>query len=87
MSTHGPIEERYRNQMRALATALDEILNGDGPKTLGFMLLMFEFGKEGRVNYISNAERSDAIAAMKEWIARAEGRHIEETGQPLPGEQ
>ncbi len=66
--------------MNAIAQALDELLNGDArPKLFGFCLLVFPFGEapEGRINYICNAERSDMIASMKEFIARNEGRLIE----------
>lgn len=77
---HGPIEKKYEDSMRALATAIDEILNGtkeEGKKRkTGFALLMFDFEvTEGsRTNYISNTNRRDMILAMKEFIARAEGR-------------
>lgn len=79
-----PIQAAYRDTMRALAASLDEIFNGTAAgdnKKVGFCLLTFEFGKTegGRVNYISNGERSDMIAAMKEWLARAEGRVVEDT--------
>ena len=90
MSTDGPIEEEYHAQLNAIAEALDKTLNGKlkgEDRALGFILLMFEFGEEGRVNYISNAEREHCLCAMKEFIARAEGRHIEETQTPVPGEQ
>lgn len=80
--TGAPIQERYRAMMNGIAEGLDEIFNGKGkaePKRVGFVLLTFEFGRTegGRVNYISNANRADQIAAMKEWIARAEGRYSE----------
>jgi hypothetical protein len=80
-----PIQADYRDQMNAMAAALDEAFNGPRlpgiprkPK-VGFCLLSFEFGKTegGRVNYISNGERADMIAAMHEWLARAEGRYHE----------
>jgi hypothetical protein len=29
------------------------------------------------VNYVSNAQRPDMLVAVKEWLARAEGRVIE----------
>lgn len=76
-----PISSKYRSVMNALARGLDKALNGKArPKKVGFVLLTFEFGIEdgsGRVNYISNADRRDMIVAMKEWLARAEGRLVE----------
>lgn len=72
-----PIQQAYIDQMRALAETLDEIFNGKlRPKVTGFTLLVFPFGdsRDGRVNYISNADRPDMLNTMKEFIARAEGR-------------
>lgn len=79
-----PIQAAYRQQLNDLAKAIDVILNGDErPKRLGFCLLMAEFGKidGGRVNYISNGDRADMIAMVKEWLARAEGRYSEQEGR------
>lgn len=76
--THGPIEAEYFAKMNALAEGIDDILNGgDGPKKTGFVLLLATFGEisEGRVNYISNGQRADMIAMLKEMLARAEGRY------------
>lgn len=78
-----PIETKFRALMNVLATALDEMLNGDErPRTTGFCLLMFDFGnpKGGRMNYICNAQRDDMICATKEFIAHAEGRAIDTHG-------
>ncbi|MDI3335847.1 hypothetical protein QKW60_05480 [Defluviimonas aestuarii] len=78
-----PIQERYRQAMNKLARAIDEGLNGKrrpGRKpTVGFVLLTAEFGKieGGRVNYISNGEREDMIAMLREYLARLEGRYSE----------
>lgn len=85
MSKTAPIQKRYREMMNALAEGIDQILNGKGkpePKKVGFVLLMFEFGQTegGRVNYISNADRADMIAAMHEWLARAESRYDDKGG-------
>jgi len=84
-----PIEEEHRALMNALAHGVDEALNGPkkpGVKpTIGFVLLVSEFGKieGGRVNYISNGERADMLAICREYLARAEGRYSEpsETAQ------
>ena len=76
------IEPAFRDLMNRLAAALDEAFNGaklpgiPRKPQVGFVLLTFNFGQidNGRVNYISNADRADMITAMKEFIARAEGR-------------
>jgi hypothetical protein len=65
-----PIDPQYREMMNRLARALDEGLGG-----LGFCLLVFPRNTpDGRVNYVSNANREDMIVALKEFIARQEGR-------------
>jgi hypothetical protein len=77
MDQEQPIEARYQAQMVALAKTVDEFLNGkDNPKKVGFAILMFEFGKpnRSRMNYIGNGKREDIIVALKELVARFEGR-------------
>lgn len=76
-----PIEEKHRAFMNSIAGALDDLLNGkDCPKDqrkTGFMLFVYDFNqgpKAGRMNYISNANRMDNHAAMKEIAADMEGR-------------
>lgn len=81
----GPIQPDLHGVMNALAQGLDDALNGPAlpglPRTkkVAFVLLTANFGQidNGRVNYISNAERADMIAAVKEWLARIEGRYAE----------
>jgi hypothetical protein len=91
IGTHGPIQEAYRQMMNGVARALDETFNPDKsqPKHTGFVLLVSPFGdaQSGRINYLSNGEREDVVTAMKELVARFEGRHPEETqsgGTDLP---
>lgn len=78
----GPIEERYRAEMQALAEALDKYFNGDAcapeDRKTGFFLAVFPFGEGGRFNYISNADKLDVRATLKEIIARIEGRMAQE---------
>lgn len=65
---------------QSVAKGIDTILNGqERPKRIGFALFVFEFGKTegGRVNYVSNGDRETMIVAVKEWLARAEGRVVE----------
>jgi hypothetical protein len=72
-----PIEKQYANAMRSLARVLDETFNhglkGEARK-VGFCLMIFKFGEGGRANYISNANRDDVVALLKEQLARFEGQ-------------
>lgn len=77
----GPIEEKYREQMKELARAIDAYLNPtlpgvpSGNKQAGFVLLVFPFeGHEGRCNYMSNAMREDIVVLLKEQLRRFEGQ-------------
>lgn len=99
MSTHAPIPEAFREQMNRLAALLDNVLNpgyvrpktalhvGKGVRDVGFVLLTFPFGdapENNRINYISNGDRRDIIVALKEIVARFEGRHADETQTGVP---
>lgn len=77
----GPVQERYRAMMNAVAQGLDEAFNGKtkgSDRKTGFVLLVFPFGEAGikdRCNFISNgADRRDVVTLMKEMIARFEGQ-------------
>lgn len=75
-----PIQSEYINKMRAIATGLDKIFNGEtrgSARKTGFVLLVFPFGNDfdGRCNYISNgADRKDIVTLFKEQIKRFEGQ-------------
>ena len=75
-----PIQAQYEAKMREIAVFIDQYFNGDvRPKATGFALLVFPFGQpdgDHRANYLSNADREDMLATMKEFIARAEGRYV-----------
>lgn len=75
-----PIQAQYREKMNALAATLDKTFNKDRHnRTTFFVLLTGEFNKMdgGRVNYISNGQREDMVSALKELLARFEGRYAE----------
>ena len=76
MTKDSEIELRFRALANALASTLDDVLNPNGEKENGFVLLIFPFGgPEGqRVNYISNGQRADILSTLKEVIARFEGQ-------------
>lgn len=79
----GPIEQEYEALMVAIARAISEFINPDGLKKNGFVLMMFPFeGREGRCNYISNAERADVVTLLKEQLSYFEGMSDVHTDHP-----
>ena len=81
LEAEGPIEPEFEAKMRSLANLLEDVFNGEltgNDRRVGFALLLFKFGSgdDHRANYISNAERADMLAVLKEFIARNEGRYI-----------
>jgi hypothetical protein len=86
MNDHQPIQAEFHAQMNAIASTLDQLFNGDSKgenRKVGFALLIFKTGTDDdrRANYISNCRREDMLIAMKEFIARNEGRIVEPTGK------
>lgn len=69
--TYGPIEAKHHADMNAVADYLKAVFRGHG-----FALLVFDFHGVGRMNYISNANRDDMLAAMNEFIG-----HMAATGK------
>jgi hypothetical protein len=75
-------EEKY---IATVASFLDQELNaGFDKKTIGFVLLLFPFGEQidGRVNYVSSAERKDAIEALKTLLERWQAEENGSKGDP-----
>lgn len=72
----GPFDKEWRPFADAV---IKTCIEHAGPG-VGVMVLMFEFGIGGRMNYMSNAQRKDMIVALKELIATFEGRAQEGTG-------
>jgi hypothetical protein len=70
------IENKWLKFMNSVGRALDEALNQKKkPKQWGFFLAIFPFDSgPGRFNYLSNADRKDIIALMKEMTAKFEGQ-------------
>lgn len=65
--------------MQRLAAGVEKVLTAltTENQQLGFVLLVVDVNgtnAEGRVNYISNCDRADIVAALKEITARFEGQ-------------
>jgi len=58
------LEKRCGELGRSLARHL--------PQGVGFTLLLFDFGEGGSLAYMSNAERRNMIAAMRELVRMVE---------------
>jgi len=58
-----------KERMQLLARSIDAQL----PEGFGFCLLVFPFGEPDgkRLNYVSNAARTDVLSVMKEFLIRA----------------
>ena len=75
-----PLQPECKQKMNFVAGYLDRAFNGEKrPRTTFFVLLTGKFGEmdAGRVNYISNGQREEMITALKELLARFEGRYAE----------
>lgn len=59
---------------QAVARMIDQALNGDGPRRIGFAVLLYEFGEPPQpATYLSNGTREDMIRAIEEWLERVKG--------------
>jgi len=78
-----PIEEKYREGMRAIGHGLHAFFNGgDVPiekaKT-AFVLMVFDVGiGPGRCNYMATCRREDVVTLLTEQLARFKGMPDEE---------
>lgn len=55
-------------QCRELAVEIRKML----PAGTAFALMIADFGVKGNLAYVSNADRSDMIKMVKEWLERQE---------------
>lgn len=59
------VRERLQELARTISVTL--------PPYTGFALLCFDFGSNGRLEYVSNANRESIVKAMIEFISNTEG--------------
>jgi hypothetical protein len=68
---YDPPTNDVRERLQEVACTIASML----PAFTGFALLCFDFNLkpgQGRLEYVSNAQRPDIVRAMKEWIAKTE---------------
>jgi hypothetical protein len=70
-----PIEDDHFAKMNALGQLLKEEFEG-----YGFLLMVFDFGDSGMMNYLSNADREDVLECLREFIRKNEDGDI----TPMP---
>jgi len=84
---HGPIQQDLNALMNAVAHTLNDVFNGPdcpaGEKRVWFFLASGNFAAgtdepvTNRFNYISNADKLDVRATLRDVLARIEGRLAE----------
>lgn len=57
-------------KVEAILKGLGAQLKKDMPEGMGFSLLMFDYGDNGAMFYISSAERETMLTAMKEFMLK-----------------
>jgi len=68
---HDPWHRPMDDEVRATGNRLGGLIGSSLPDGWGFALLIFPMGEgDGRMNYISNAERATMRTALAELLAR-----------------
>jgi hypothetical protein len=62
---------RVSKRLQAFGKKLEGNINAMAGAKMGFALLIFDFEKEGRIEYLSNARREDMLKAMLEFMENA----------------
>ncbi len=55
-----------KDTMQKVGEHMDATFNQDGEKHFGWMVLVFPFGKNKIASYVSNCNRRDMIATLRE---------------------
>ena len=75
-------QEYIKEHLGEIAKQVESML----PEGSGFMIFAFDFGDDGsrRMQYISNAQREDAFAALREFMQKVNnenyGKHLDLEG-------
>lgn len=57
-------------ELEEIARKLGRAIGGGLPEGVGFALLLFDFGKDGNLTWISNAQRDDMLKALQEFMQK-----------------
>lgn len=66
-----------RNDLEAVeveARNIGRVIGKSLPPNIGFGLVLFSFGEDGFLTYISNAQREDMVKALRECADKIEQR-------------
>jgi hypothetical protein len=72
MADRGTLEILANESARKIGRELKASL----PPGVGFAVLVFDIGRKGNLAYVSNAERTSMIEAMREFIRHAEADEV-----------
>ena len=61
-------------EIERVSTEIGRMLKNVMPDGWGFTLLMFTYGADGSMFYISSAERSDMMRPMREFLQKFEAQ-------------
>lgn len=61
-------------ELEAHARKLGRAIGADLPKTVGFVVWLFEWGSDGWSTYISNAQRDSMIESLEELLKKLRGK-------------
>ena len=52
-------------------------INDDAPERYGFVLVLYNFGEDGDMSYISSGQREDCVQMLRELLAHLEKKETE----------
>jgi hypothetical protein len=70
-------QEKEDSKVRADMQRLGKFVDAQLPFGWGFIVMVFPFGSDGRINYISNADRADVVRVLYEFIETTKNRWAE----------
>jgi hypothetical protein len=69
-STETPEDRRKRERLEAECRELGTVMMPYMPRGTGFTLVLYDFGSGGNMAYISNGNREDCLAMLRELLGK-----------------